>query len=81
MSVPKLAHPFFGGFLLLPEPLSRAINDVADLAEALAQLNPEHELLEYFAGFEPDVETVIESFQVRFGRPMATRTERYTEAG
>lgn len=81
MAQPQLAHPFFGGSHLLPEPLSRAINDAADLAEALARINPEHELLDYFVGFDPAPEAVLEGFQIRFGQLGTTRAERYTEAG
>lgn len=77
----QLAHPFFGGSHLLPELLSRVIDNAADMAEVIARINPEHELLDYFVGFDLDPEVILEKFQVRFGRPGATCAERYTEAG
>lgn len=81
MTLPQLAHPFFGGSHLLPEPLRRAIDDAADLAEALARKDPEHWLLSLFIHFGTDHEAVLEAFQAHFGRPGTTRAERYTEEG
>jgi hypothetical protein len=77
----KLAHPFFGGSHLLPEPLSRAIDDAADLAEGLARLNPDHELLDLFVDFGPDHQATLEVFWARFARPGATATERSSVEG
>ncbi len=74
------AHPFFGGSNLDP-PLSRLIDDAADLCEALARLDPEHELLDLFIGFGPAHEATLTAFQVRFSRPGATVAERNTAVG
>lgn len=79
--MPQLAHPFFGGSHLLPEPLSRAIDDAADLAEALARKDAEHWLLSLITHFGTGHETVLEAFQVRFGRPGETSTERASAMG
>lgn len=73
---PKLAHPFFGGSHLLPAPLSRAIDDAADLAEALARKDEEHWLLGLLTYFGTGHEAVLEAFQVHFGRPGETFLER-----
>lgn len=72
---PQFAHPFFGGSHLLPAPLSRAIDDAADLAEALARKDEEHWLLSLLTHFGTGHEAVLEAFQVRFGRPGATHSE------
>lgn len=78
---PQLAHPFFGGSHLLPEPLSRAIDDAADLAEALARKDEEHWLLSLLTHFGTGHEAVLEAFQVRFGRPGETPAERVSVEG
>ena len=75
---PQLAHPFFGGSHLLPELLRRVIDDVADLAEALARKDEEHWLLILLVHFGTGHEELLEAFQIRFGRPVMTRTERDT---
>ena len=77
----ELAHPFFGGSHLLPEPLSRAVDDAADLAEALARKDAEHWLLSLITHFGTGHEAVLEAFQVRFGRPGETSTERASVEG
>jgi hypothetical protein len=74
------AHPFFGGSNLDP-PLSRLIDDAADLCEALARIDPEHELLDLFVDFGPDHAVTLEAFQIRFAPPGATAEERQTLAG
>lgn len=65
----------------MPEPLSRAVDDAADLAEALARKDEEHWLLSLLTHFGTGHEAVLEAFQVRFGRPGATRSERASVEG
>lgn len=78
----KLAHPFFGGAShLLPPALSQVIDDAADLAEALARKDEEHELLQLLIDFGPDHWATLEAFQIRFGRPGATALERASVDG
>ncbi len=81
MAEPQLAHPFFGGSHLLPEPLSRAVDDAADLAEALARKDEEHWLLSLLTHFGAGHEAVLDAFQARFGRPGETPGERASVEG
>ena len=78
---PQLAHPFFGGSHLLPEPLSRAVDDAADLAEALARKDEEHWLLSLMIYFGPGHDEVLEVFQNLFCDPAAAPLERASVEG